>query len=68
MADQGLTNRQIAEQLFLSAHAVGYHLHKVHAKLGIGSRAAEYRCVTPEQGVTPCSIGDWVASAIRARS
>ena len=40
MADQGLTNRQIAEQLFLSSHTVGYHLHKVYAKLGIGSRAA----------------------------
>jgi aryl-alcohol dehydrogenase-like predicted oxidoreductase len=39
----GPTPRQIAEPLFLSSHAVGYHLHKVYAKLGIDSRAAEYR-------------------------
>jgi DNA-binding CsgD family transcriptional regulator len=39
LAAQGLTNRQIADQLFLSTHTVGYHLHKVYTKLGIASRA-----------------------------
>jgi ATP/maltotriose-dependent transcriptional regulator MalT len=39
LAAQGLTNRQIAEQLFVSRHTVGYHLHKLYAKLGITSRA-----------------------------
>jgi DNA-binding CsgD family transcriptional regulator/tetratricopeptide (TPR) repeat protein len=39
LAAQGLTNRQIADRLYLSAHTVGYHLHKVYAKLGITSRA-----------------------------
>jgi DNA-binding NarL/FixJ family response regulator len=39
MASQGLTNRQIADRLFLSRHTVAYHLHKVFAKLGIASRA-----------------------------
>jgi DNA-binding CsgD family transcriptional regulator len=40
LAAQGLGNRQIADRLFLSRHTVGYHLHKVYAKLGIVSRAA----------------------------
>jgi DNA-binding CsgD family transcriptional regulator/tetratricopeptide (TPR) repeat protein len=39
LAGRGLTNQQIAEQLFVSRHTVGYHLHKVYAKLGIASRA-----------------------------
>jgi DNA-binding CsgD family transcriptional regulator len=43
LAAQGLSNQQIAERLFLSAHTVGYHLHKVYAKLGITARAELHR-------------------------
>jgi DNA-binding CsgD family transcriptional regulator len=39
LAAQGLSNQQIADQLFVSRHTVSYHLHKVYAKLGITSRA-----------------------------
>ncbi|HZA84276.1 MAG TPA: helix-turn-helix transcriptional regulator, partial [Actinomycetes bacterium] len=39
LASQGLTNQQIADRLVVSRHTVGYHLHKVYAKLGITSRA-----------------------------
>ncbi|GAA0235419.1 hypothetical protein GCM10010492_37960 [Saccharothrix mutabilis subsp. mutabilis] len=34
----GLTNRQVARQLFLSPHTVNYHLRGIFRKLGISSR------------------------------
>jgi DNA-binding CsgD family transcriptional regulator len=35
---EGLTNRAVARQLFLSSHTVGMHLRHVFLKLGINSR------------------------------
>jgi ATP/maltotriose-dependent transcriptional regulator MalT len=40
LAASGLTNRQIAERLFLSHRTVGGHLHRAFPKLGVATRGA----------------------------
>jgi DNA-binding CsgD family transcriptional regulator len=40
LAASGLTNKQIAERLFLSPRTVGGHLHRAFPKLGVTTRAA----------------------------
>ena len=39
MAAEGLTNREIAQQLYISHRTVGFHLHRIFPKLGITSRS-----------------------------
>ena len=38
LVSQGLTNRQIAERVFISRHTVDFHLRSIFRKLGIASR------------------------------
>jgi len=40
LAAAGLTNKQIAERLFLSPRTVGSHLYRIFPRLGIATRAA----------------------------
>jgi DNA-binding CsgD family transcriptional regulator len=46
LAREGRTNQEIGAELFISPRTVEYHLHKVFAKLGIGSRK-ELRAALP---------------------
>ena len=43
LARDGLSNTEIGSRLFISARTVQYHLSKIFARLGIGSRAELYR-------------------------
>jgi DNA-binding CsgD family transcriptional regulator len=38
-AARGMSNREIAAELFLSPRTVGYHLYKAYPKLGVSRRA-----------------------------
>ncbi len=57
LAAAGLTNKQIAKQLFLSHRTVGGHLYRVFPKLGIATRAAlsDALAVLPDERL---GIGD----------
>ena len=52
LAASGMTNKQIAERLFLSHRTVGGHLHRAFPKLGVATRAAlrdALQALPPEQ-------------------
>lgn len=47
---QGLSNQQVAGQMYVSAHTVAYHLRNVFRKLGISSRVELARVVAEHGG------------------
>jgi DNA-binding CsgD family transcriptional regulator len=49
---QGLTNREVAERLFVSPHTVSSHLRSIFAKLDINSRLALARIAAERDTVT----------------
>ena len=57
LAASGLTNKQIAERLFLSHRTVGGHLHRAFPKLGVSTRAApSRRARVPPAGAAPAQL------------
>jgi DNA-binding CsgD family transcriptional regulator len=46
----GLTNREVAERLYVSPHTVSGHLRHAFEKLGITSRVALTRIATEHRG------------------
>jgi DNA-binding NarL/FixJ family response regulator len=36
----GVTNRQVADELFISPKTVGRHVENIYAKIGVSTRAA----------------------------
>jgi non-specific serine/threonine protein kinase len=53
MVAQGMSNRQIAQELFLSEHTVKRHISKILRKLGLASRAEVAAWTTERPPLTP---------------
>ncbi len=53
---QGLSNRQVASQVFLSAHTVAFHLRHIFWKLDVASRVQLAR-LAAEHGAAACGQG-----------
>jgi DNA-binding CsgD family transcriptional regulator len=53
LVSDGITNREIAERLFLSPHTVNSHLRHIYSKLAINSRAELARIVAEQAGDRP---------------
>jgi DNA-binding CsgD family transcriptional regulator len=47
LAAQGLSNREIAERLFLSPRTVTTHLYRIYPKVGVSSRTELVRALRP---------------------
>lgn len=54
---QGLTNREVAEKLFLSPHTVDSHLRHSFTKLGVTSRVELTRQVLTHEEIPPVGSG-----------
>jgi DNA-binding CsgD family transcriptional regulator len=53
LISDGITNREIADRLFLSPHTVNSHLRHIYSKLAINSRAELARIVAEQEGGAP---------------
>jgi DNA-binding CsgD family transcriptional regulator/tetratricopeptide (TPR) repeat protein len=53
LVSDGITNREIADRLFLSPHTVNSHLRHIYSKLAINSRTELARIVAEREGGGP---------------
>jgi DNA-binding CsgD family transcriptional regulator len=53
LAGEGLSNPQIAAQLFMSPRTVEYHLHKIFTKLAVSSRSQLHRILADSRNQGP---------------
>ncbi len=58
LAAEGLGNREVADRLWLSRKTVEYHLGRIYAKLGIGSRAELPTALDPVAGADAGRTGE----------
>jgi DNA-binding CsgD family transcriptional regulator len=50
LASQGMSNREIAQRLFISPRTVGAHLYRIYSRLGITSRGKLTAALASLQG------------------
>jgi DNA-binding CsgD family transcriptional regulator len=53
LVSDGITNREIADRLFLSPHTVNSHLRHIYSKLAINSRAELARMLAEQEAGGP---------------
>lgn len=66
LAAAGLTNKQIAERLFLSPRTVSTHLYQIYPKLGVTTRAGLRDALNnaePPRSELPCAVLCGVSSS-----
>jgi DNA-binding CsgD family transcriptional regulator len=55
---EGLTNRSVAERMYLSRHTVDFHLRQIFRKLDVSSRVGLARVVLDQEGaLTHAGVG-----------
>jgi DNA-binding CsgD family transcriptional regulator len=54
LASDGLTDREIADRLYLSPRTVSSHLYRSYPKLGVASRHQLRELITPASAPAPC--------------